>query len=129
MARIRATEGGGEKEKTVRARHRRRREGGREGGQKKGERETYGDANLSGVATSEGGRFASLAQRRGVARDRALQREADGAVILNEKDGHVQVGLLDVPTPVGLIWWAPDCLRDDVAGGRGDIVEKPEREV
>ena len=37
--------------------------------------------------------------------------------------------LLGIPTPVRLVRWGPDLLRDNVAHGRGDEIQGPERVI
>ena len=37
--------------------------------------------------------------------------------------------LLDIPTPVRLVRWEPDLLRDNVVHGRGDEIQDPERVI
>jgi hypothetical protein len=37
--------------------------------------------------------------------------------------------LLDIPTPVRLVRWAPDPLRDNVVHGRGDEIQDPARVI
>ena len=37
--------------------------------------------------------------------------------------------LLDIPTPVRLVRWGPDLLRDNVVHGRGDEIQDPERVI
>jgi hypothetical protein len=96
-----------------------------EGRRKRG---TYGNADLGGVATSQRGGHVRRTQRP-VSGYRAGQRQANRAVVLNEKDGHAQVCLLDVSAPVRLVRWGPDLLGDDVVHGRGDDVQKPEGPV
>jgi hypothetical protein len=96
-----------------------------EGGRR---RKTCSNTNLSGVPTAEGSRPVCIAQQRRVPDRCAWQREADHAIILHEEDGHAQGCLLDVAAPVGLVWGAPDLLRDDGDLGHGDEVEEPERD-
>jgi hypothetical protein len=78
------------------------------------------------MATPKRSRTVSAAQRRRVSDRRPRQWKANGAVILNEKDRHAQIGLLDVPTPVGLVRWGPDLLWDNVERGLGDKIQQPE---
>ena len=81
------------------------------------------------MATPQRGRAVSAAQRRRVSYHRPRQRQADGTVTLNEENGHAEVRLLDVPTPVGLVRWSPDLLRDNVVHGHGDEIQQPEGDV
>jgi hypothetical protein len=37
--------------------------------------------------------------------------------------------LLNIPTPVRLVRWGPDLLRDNVVHGRGDEIQDPERVI
>jgi len=81
------------------------------------------------MATSQRSRAVSAAQRRRVSYHRPRQRQANGTVTLNEENGHAQVRLLDIPTPVGLVRWGPDLLRDNVVHGHGDEIQQPEGDV
>jgi hypothetical protein len=89
-------------------------------------RGTYGNANLGRMATPERSSGVSAAQRRRVSYRRPRQWQANGAVILNEEDGHAQTGLLDIPTPIGLVRWGPDLLGDNLVDLRGDKIQNPE---
>jgi hypothetical protein len=77
------------------------------------------------MATPKRSSGVGAAQRRRVSHRRPRQWQADGAVILNEEDGHAQSGLLDIPTPVRLVWWGPDLLGDNLVGGQGDKIQDP----
>jgi len=86
------------------------------------------------MATPKRSSAVGATQRRRVSDRCPRQWQANGAVILNEKDGHAQTGLLDVPTPVGLVRWGPDLLWDNVVEGaegqaRGDKIQEPERVI
>jgi len=81
------------------------------------------------MATSQRSRAVSAAQRRRVPYHRPRQLQANGTGTLNEENGHAQVRLLDVPTPVGLVRWSPDLLRDNVVHGHGDEIQQPEGDV
>ena len=104
--------------------------GGEEGerGKGKGGR-TYGNADLGRMATSQRSRVVSAAQRRRVSYHSPRQREANGSVTLDEENGHAQVRLLDIPTPVGLVRWSPDLLRDNVVHGHGEEIQQVEGDV
>ena len=81
------------------------------------------------MATSQRSRVVSAAQRRRISYHSPRQRQADGTVTLNEENGHAQVRLLDIPTPVGLVRWSPDLLRDDVVHGHGEEIQQVEGDV
>jgi len=78
------------------------------------------------MATPKRSSAVGAAQRRRVPDRRPCQRQANGAIILNEKHGHAQIGLLDIPSPIRLIRWGPDLLRDNAVDGPGDEIQEPE---
>ena len=82
------------------------------------------------MATSQRSRVVSAAQRRRVSYHSPWQRQAKGAVTLNEENGHVQVRMLDIPTPVELVRWSPELLRENVVYGHGgEEIQQPEGDV